>query len=332
MAKRNRDRSNNLWSNIVFCIVDEQNVNIFSLSKQDTNFLKGIAIFAMLCHHLYGCPIDGVVPYTGIFAWIGNFGKICVAIFLFCSGYGLSAGYENTTNTKGKLRFVLNRLIKFYTNYWFILLLFIPFGVFILGRTFDIAYAGLNIPKRILFEILGINGGCSYIRTWWFNQLILVLYLIFPLLYEVIKRVPILAFVISVVYLLLGDAYTFRIIELNIWLFPFIVGIYWKLFEGQLDKITFADTKAKISYALISLIFLGLAILLRSKLSDLNELRVDAIVTISIVLSVIFICRNSSTLMRGGAFLGKYSMNMYLIHSFFNVPRLHECEWLRGGG
>ena len=294
--------------------------------------MKGIAICAMLCHHLYGCPIEGVEPYTGLCAWIGNLGKICVAIFLFCSGYGLSAGYENITETKNKLRFIINRFIKFYTNYWFILLLFIPFGVFVLGRTFDVAYAGLNMPKRIIFEILGINGGCSYIRTWWFNQLIIVLYLIFPILYEVIKRVPIFVFVISVAYLLFGDAYAFRIIEFNIWLFLFLVGIYWKLFEGKIHQISMVDKKMRILYALISVVLLGLTIFLRSKLSDLNELRVDAIVTIAVVLCVIFICRNSSILMRSGALIGKYSMSMYLIHSFFNVPMLHECEWLRGGG
>ena len=67
---------------------------MFVLTRQDTAVMKGIAICAMLCHHLYGFPLAGVEPYTGVLAWIGVLGKICVALFLFCSGYGLAANYK----------------------------------------------------------------------------------------------------------------------------------------------------------------------------------------------------------------------------------------------
>jgi len=67
----------------------EEKTNIFALTKQDTAVLKGIAIIAMLMHHLWGCPPDWVEPYTGVLGFFGNVGKVCVAIFLFCSGYGL---------------------------------------------------------------------------------------------------------------------------------------------------------------------------------------------------------------------------------------------------
>ena len=60
----------------------------FELSKQDTSALKGIAIIAMLCHHLYGFK-----SYTGFLSFIGIVGKVCVALFVFCSGYGLGVGY-----------------------------------------------------------------------------------------------------------------------------------------------------------------------------------------------------------------------------------------------
>lgn len=66
---------------------------MISLSRQDTSVMKGIAILAMLFHHMYGSiPID-IVPYSGALQWIGWLGKVCVALFLFCSGYGLTSQY-----------------------------------------------------------------------------------------------------------------------------------------------------------------------------------------------------------------------------------------------
>ena len=54
----------------------------WSLSKQDTSVLKGIAIVAMLFHHLY-CSIPAwIEPYHGVLGWIGELGKVCVAIFV----------------------------------------------------------------------------------------------------------------------------------------------------------------------------------------------------------------------------------------------------------
>ena len=312
--------------------MEPQRVNIFSLSKQDTKFLKGIAICAMLCHHLYGCPISGVEPYTGIFSWLGFFGKICVALFLFCSGYGLSAGYKSLSSFSDKILFVRNRFIKFYTNYWVILLFSLLYGIFVLGRTFEAAYAGLNMPKRLLYEIFAINGGCSYLRTWWFNQLIIVCYLLFPLLFKVIKHAPFSMLVIGILYLLYGDAYTFQIIEFNIWLFPFIIGIYWNLYEGRAANLSNICLSHKILFLFLSIVLLVSVAAFRSTLSYPDQIRIDALFTISIVLCTIFIFRYSDNLMKGGAFLGKHSMNIYMIHSLFNVPLLHSCEWLRGGG
>lgn len=39
---------------------------MFALSRQDTTVMKGIAIIAMLFHHMYGAPPLDVVPYSGI--------------------------------------------------------------------------------------------------------------------------------------------------------------------------------------------------------------------------------------------------------------------------
>ena len=72
----------------------DETVNIFALSKQDTSVMKGIAIIAMLCHHVYTCQPEWVEAYPFVLTIIGVLGKVCVAMFLFCTGYGLAVQYE----------------------------------------------------------------------------------------------------------------------------------------------------------------------------------------------------------------------------------------------
>lgn len=61
-----------------------------SISNEQSLFLKCIAICAMLCHHAFCFPPDGYGTDFGVVAHtIGEVGKVCVALFLFVSGYGL---------------------------------------------------------------------------------------------------------------------------------------------------------------------------------------------------------------------------------------------------
>ena len=80
------------------CLMEK---NSFSLSLHDTSVLKGIAICAMLCHHLfYQSPESGYVVWH-----LAMLGKVCVAIFLLLSGYGLTIQMKKlVTNSGGEIR------------------------------------------------------------------------------------------------------------------------------------------------------------------------------------------------------------------------------------
>ena len=188
MAKDYCHRNNNNWSNCVFCMMTNETINIFALSKQDTSVMKGIAIIAMLCHHVYTCQPEWVEAYPFILTTMGVLGKVCVAIFLCCSGYGLAVQYEKvlglTTCLIDKLRttivFIIKRLIKFYSAYWFVFLIFVPITIVCFDRPLSAAYGeNVNIVKRLFWDILGIQGFQSYNITWWFNRLIIIINLIY---------------------------------------------------------------------------------------------------------------------------------------------------------
>lgn len=311
---------------------------MFSLTKQDTSVMKGIAICAMLCHHLYGCPPDGVVPYSGVIAWLAILGKICVALFLFCSGYGLAANYKPQT-ILDDIKFVAKRLLKFYANYWVIFLIFVPLTIIAYHRSLTDAYgADANICWSLFMDILGLQGWNSYNITWWFNRLIIILYLIFPLIFRVIRIQPIIALLLGIIIMRLEFHLPTSSIDLYTWQFPFMVGMVWKMYEDKVPRLSSWLTEHKILFAICSITIFVVALILRMFpiIPHWSNTRMDACVASAIVLLVVSIIRYMPLVSNILSFLGKHSMNIYLTHTFFNdywhPEWLHAGEWLREGG
>lgn len=211
---------------------------MFALTRQDTSVMKGIAICAMLCHHLYGFPPEGVEPYTGVLAWLGVLGKICVALFLFCSGYGLAANYK-PQSILDDIKFIVKRLVKFYANYWVIFLIFVPITIFACHRSLADAYgADANIYWCLFKDMLGLQGVESYNPTWWFNLLIIILYLLFPLLYRAAHRVPWLVLLIGIGVMRMAYHLPYSSIDFFTYQFSFVVGMVWQIYENKFSKVT----------------------------------------------------------------------------------------------
>lgn len=162
----------------------EKTVKDCHISLADTSTVKGLAIIAMLLHHLFYTHSE-----YGVFVQqMGLVGKVCVAMFLFLSGYGLTIRFDkvliDSKLTGWVLRYMFKRYVKFYFGYWPIFLIGVPLGVFVFGRGLEVPY-GMDgyIPLRLFKDFLGLNDLQSYNITWWFNKLIITLYFFFPLIY-----------------------------------------------------------------------------------------------------------------------------------------------------
>ncbi len=308
-----------------------------TLTRQDTNVMKGIAICAMLAHHLWGCPIEGVEPYTGVLLWFGVLGKVCVALFLFCSGYGLAANYT-PISVKVDLKFIGRRLVKFYLNYWVIFLIFVPITIFVFPRPLSAAYGDNYVWWHLILDIVGLQGFHSYNTTWWFNKLIIILYLLFPILYRTIRWKPWIAILVGIVVMRLSTHVPYDEVDLCIYQFPFVLGIVWKLYESKGARIQERLEKHRGVAVCISvgLLIVTLAIRMYPVIPHWSGVRMDGFLSCTITLCVITILRHLSHVMDVLSFLGKHSMNIYLMHTFINgywYPEwLHTCEWMRGGG
>ena len=167
--------------------------NVVSLSLKDTNVLKGIGLLLLLCHHLFyvqkGLYDDiHLVGDHYLVQELGIWCKVCVAIFVFLSGYGLTVGAikARVFNVRS---FYWHRFTKLLLNYWLIWVLFVPISLYFFGRTFTDAYQTNIIPKFILdfFGIINCFGLYGYNATWWFYSCIIVLYLAFPWLCKLME-------------------------------------------------------------------------------------------------------------------------------------------------
>ena len=331
----------------------EKKTNIFALTKQDTAVLKGIAVVAMLMHHLWGCAPSWVEPYTGVLGFFGSVGKVCVAIFLFCSGYGLSVGYSkvvedcrlNNEDWKNKvkttLKFLAKRFVKFYSGYWPIFFIFVPLGVFVFDRPLNASYGEhVNILKRLLLDIVGVQGYQSYNITWWFNKLIILLYLTFPVLYFCVKKGGWFFALISLICMRFSD----RLDGINyygilLWQCPMVLGILWHEKEQCFDKMKLQRKWMLYMLSVVAVVLLMTLLLYRYGIVPHiphveSGIYMDSIIVVVMTLCVVLMrnyCKHNNVIVN---LLGRHSMNTYLTHTFFFSywfpSSFYSCEL--GGG
>lgn len=293
-----------------------------SLTQRDTNILKGIAIIAMLFHHIYACPPEGYGPFGPTLTFLGVLGRCCVAIFLFCSGYGLSVKFSKIDKIgfKTSVNFVTKRLLKFYLNYWFIFLIFVPLGVFAFNIPLTARYGeNVNLIKRLFLDFLGLQGFNSYNITWWFNKLIILLYIAFPILYISIKRFNWWVLIASVMISRLSWMFLSPInyYDLLFWQFPFVMGIIWQNNENSFESVSRWIGVHRISATGLAIVALTLAILCRMYhiIPHYSGQHLDPYIAILFALLTVVVI-NKTKLSTALAFLGHHSANIYLTHTF----------------
>ncbi len=117
-----------------------------NFERNDTLQLKGIAIIMMLFHHLFGREAlfknyaISFFPLNKEFVVNMSLSfKICVSIFVFITGYGLTLSlkklYEGKVKNKHIFKWTSERLIKTLSGFWIIAILSYIICQIIDGRT-----------------------------------------------------------------------------------------------------------------------------------------------------------------------------------------------------
>lgn len=280
------------------------------ISKRNSLILKGGGILLMLIHHLFYMPEsqllynDITIHGVGVVNQIGLFCKLCVAVFVFVSGYGLATSTPKDIKLKD---YYWHRFKKLYLNYWFIWILFVPIGIFVFGRTLPDAY-GEHVALRGVLDFLGLLkmfGVDSYNPAWWFYNCIIILYLVFPLLNRFYLRTSYLVISISLTIGLLGFVPIFNVI--SNYLFVFILGMLF----SKMPVLWLRETR--IWQILVAIIILSVW---RFTAASPKHI-VDGLLCAGLAM-LIYKMPLQNIVGRVFEELGKHSMNMFLIHSFIS--------------
>ena len=156
-------------------------------TKQDTKIIKGVAICFMLFHHLFAFP-ERVTEGTFVSLWyfnetnlavcLGAFGRICVPIFTFLSGYGI---YRSSLKNEDCSALAVRHIKSLYKTYWMVFFVCLPVIVYksFFSRRSLIAY-------DIIYNFLGLS--FSFNNEWWFVLPFAVLLVLFPAMKRFAER------------------------------------------------------------------------------------------------------------------------------------------------
>jgi len=157
-----------------------------TLTRDDSSIAKGAAILLMMIHHLFAFPeripvgfeYHSILPHFRPEFQIGVFGRLCVGLFLFLSGFGFGAKPAHEIAYS-----CIKRAAAFYRVYIVNLVLLIGIAYFFFNPLSlqypDWSYSLSFSASTILQNVFLLSTSCC--PEWWFARLyILAIFFIYP--------------------------------------------------------------------------------------------------------------------------------------------------------
>ena len=159
------------------------------MTKENSKGLYGIAVLLMIYHHLFCIPERLNCSYYSLLgidmgggktlelkiAW---FGKICIAIYAFITGYGLFQSVNNksmdtlTARLVYDYSYIIKKIFLFLTKVIIVFCVFAPIGIGLGKIEFD------NFVDLVLSAV-GYNIKIN--SEWWYIKVYVCMLLVFPI-------------------------------------------------------------------------------------------------------------------------------------------------------
>lgn len=163
-----------------------------NFDKNASTKIKGIAVFLMLFHHLFrstelyaGYSIKWFPFLEGQVVSVADMSKICVALFAFVSGYGLTIKIKKKPDKAIILKQIKGLIFRF-------ICLFIPIliaGQIINQRPQNFYFSDNNIVEGIIYfiiDVLGLSnlfGLSPYYGAYWYISAAIIFIILLPVIY-----------------------------------------------------------------------------------------------------------------------------------------------------
>ena len=292
-------------------------------------------------HHMWTFPDriagDGLRYLLTIFGkpsivYLGGFGKICVSLFFFLTGYGLYL-------SQNKVKYdIVKKLKALYLSYWKVFLIFIPIaflmfrnqGAYCENEAIYTCYDKFSW-KTCITNFLGL--GCEYNGEWWFFRHYLVALISFPFVRQYVDRfsmkmnivwVVLASILITNVFPALGKIESLGNMQKN-YLFssifcpkaPFFACFWMGIVcakHGILDRIHCGLESNRLLNPLSDILLSITIVFLRQSGPGQN---LDIFYTPVLIVVGMDLVKRLKYIRIALLEIGKRSTNMWLIHSFF---------------
>lgn len=289
------------------------------INRNQTNEIKGIAVILLMIHHLLSRYQNDNFFMNDIV----SLSKVCVALFVFLSGYGLA---KNHTKIEMTFRsFFIKRILKIMIPYQKVFIIFVSVGVYFNLQPLEQSYGKHKILKLIL-EFLGLNEfiyGHGYNPTWWFIGLIGLLYILFIPLFKFVKKyshraivyIYISSFFISKFFIIIGLGRISDITYSFSYVVVFSTGIYFSMLGFQVLNSTKIKYHQNLGLLFFSFIILSI---IRNRINYIGEIKLDFIYSTIIILIYLEASRKFNFIFIKMIFreFGKCSFEIFLTHTF----------------
>ncbi|MDO4617539.1 MAG: hypothetical protein Q4B03_08805 [Lachnospiraceae bacterium] len=301
----------------------------FFFSRRTSLVAKGIASILMLNHHLFFCCPELMEEYSVssvIFSYdhminFSSISKICVAVFVFLTAYGTTAGGGIEKND------LFRRLKRLLFSFWVI------FAFSIL--TFPLRSDKLNIylPHGKLMSIVymlldacglsSLTGTPLYNETWWYMSLAIFLIFLLPVVIALYDK-----FGVSILVVSLFIPYVLPVQDGSLYLFVVVLGI-WAARSNYFHILKDWSSKHSILLPVLGSSFL-IYILGRIRLTLLLAFWTDALMALLVITLVFLLVDCTPLKLRGLAFIGNHSMNIFLVHTL--LFEYYFTKWIYAPG
>lgn len=290
-------------------------------TKRDTAVVKCVAICMLLIHHLYMGVLPAPMSLTGNspFLVFATLSKVCVAMFTLLSGYGLAISYSHRHGSvfEFQKKHILGLLKPFWLVYvvFFVASAIIGRAEFMPAAAYGTGFAGVKNVLLEFFCLRPLFGSASINQTWWYMEAALVLYLFFPLLQFLVKKLPYIILPLTaiplVAYTVWGNNVWDTCREIY-WFFPFVCGIFLAE-HGLLDSFAGLCRTKSVAAILWSAAATIVCTYARAKIG----IAFDAFYAIAIILLLKATLCRIPVLRSVAAFVGRRSADIFMTHSFF---------------
>lgn len=320
------------------------------IDKQLSLILKGIAIAMMIFHHVLGFPewlAEGnvIIDYGPWYEISASFGKLCIGIFVFVSGYAFYVGHEKYK----KYGYCLLKLFKFLYCYWYFIAFFFVMAIVLGEASPDLV--------TLLLNMIGLNTGTTFTAGEPVNSTFawyVTMYCGFLILMPVTSRIVTKRFSVNCliaaafaavgIIIHINSGATASELETPDYIFTYypicMIGYAFaknRVFERMRTKFKSLGKKP-VQIAACVLLFaavVGIAFARYALIEPmregamLTEVYMDIIITPLLIFFLVVLNKTFklTPVKKTLAFLGRYSMNIWFFHAIFFTPG-RTLQWV----